>query len=86
MRALLLISALVFMAACSSSGQRAPTTAAAQIDPFALQASSERRVSENYRIGPTDLLKMTVFQVKDLSADELRVDSSGNVEVPLIGT
>jgi polysaccharide export outer membrane protein len=39
-----------------------------------------------YRIGPLDVLKVTVFQEEDLSFDQLRVDASGNVSLPLIGT
>ncbi len=39
-----------------------------------------------YRIGALDVLKVTVFQEKDLSFDELQVDASGNVSLPLIGT
>lgn len=39
-----------------------------------------------YRIGPLDVLKLTVFQEKDLSFDEIQVDASGNLSLPLIGT
>ncbi|MFJ6023043.1 polysaccharide biosynthesis/export family protein [Brevundimonas sp. NPDC092305] len=39
----------------------------------------------SYRIGPADLLKVTVFQVEDLSFDEIRVDASGTLNMPLIG-
>src|SRR3546814_19100731 len=39
-----------------------------------------------YRIGALDVLKVTVFQEEDLSFDELQVDASGNVSLPLIGT
>jgi polysaccharide biosynthesis/export protein len=36
------------------------------------------------RIGPLDKLRVNVFQVKELSGD-FQVDSTGNVEFPLIG-
>jgi len=37
-----------------------------------------------YRIGPSDLLAVTVFQVKDLDR-EVRVNNAGEVTLPLIG-
>ena len=39
-----------------------------------------------YRIGPLDVLKVTVFQEQDLSFDQIQVDASGNLSFPLIGT
>ncbi len=38
-----------------------------------------------YRIGPLDVLKITVFQEPDLSLEEVPVDASGNILFPLIG-
>jgi polysaccharide export outer membrane protein len=38
-----------------------------------------------YRIGALDVLKVTVFQEPDLSFDQMQVDASGNVSLPLIG-
>lgn len=38
-----------------------------------------------YRIGPLDVLKVTVFQEKDLSFDQIQVDAAGNLSFPLIG-
>jgi polysaccharide biosynthesis/export protein len=37
-----------------------------------------------YRIGPSDLLTITVFQVEDLNRD-VRVNNAGQVSLPLIG-
>lgn len=37
-----------------------------------------------YRIGPSDLLTITVFQVEDLDR-EVRVDNAGRISLPLIG-
>lgn len=37
-----------------------------------------------YRIGPSDLLEVKVFQVEDLDR-EVRVDNAGQVSLPLIG-
>ena len=44
------------------------------------------QASAAYRIGPLDVLKVTVFQEKDLSFDQIQVDASGNLAFPLIGT
>jgi polysaccharide export outer membrane protein len=41
--------------------------------------------SSEYRIGVGDKLSVRVFQVEDLSFDELVVDTSGNINLPLIG-
>lgn len=40
----------------------------------------------DYRIGPLDELKVTVFLVEDLSFDKLTVGATGLIEMPLIGT
>ncbi len=87
MRTLLLVGLALVLASCSSpSRDMGAMTAASTIDPAAMQAQSAGVGSENYLIGPTDVLKVSVFQVTDLSFDELRVDSSGNIQMPLIGT
>ncbi|TPG37961.1 polysaccharide export protein, partial [Sphingomonas koreensis] len=39
-----------------------------------------------YKLGPLDVLKVTVFQERDLSFDQIQVDASGNLAFPLIGT
>jgi polysaccharide export outer membrane protein len=41
--------------------------------------------SPEYNIGVGDKLSVRVFQVEDLSFDELVVDTSGNINLPLIG-
>lgn len=51
-----------------------------------MQSQSSLIDAAQYLIGPTDVLKISVFQVPDLSFDQLRVDSSGNIQMPLIGT
>jgi len=50
------------------------------VDPAVQFATSE------YRIGRFDKVKITVFQVPDLSLDAVQVDAAGQVQVPLIGT
>lgn len=48
-------------------------------------APSLAAVEEDYRISPLDVLKISVFQVPDLSGD-FPVDLAGNVTLPLVGT
>lgn len=43
-------------------------------------------ITTDYRIGPLDKLNITVFQVKDLTAENLQVDASGQILLPLIGS
>lgn len=47
-------------------------------------APSRLVLSEDYRISPLDKLKVTVFQVDDLS-EVYQVDLAGNIAMPLIG-
>jgi polysaccharide export outer membrane protein len=47
-------------------------------------APSTMLVDEDYKIGPLDTLRITVFQVPDLSGD-FEVDLTGRVALPLIG-
>lgn len=58
-------------------------TAASVVD---LPASSESGAARSdYRIGAGDKLNVRVFQVPDLSSEDLVVDTAGNVQLPLIG-
>lgn len=47
-------------------------------------APSTTLVDEDYKIGPLDTIKVTVFQVPDLSG-EFEVDLTGRVALPLVG-
>lgn len=54
--------------------------------PWAEAAAAGAPASpSDYRIGPLDKLNIVVFQVKDLSVDNLQVDASGQILLPLIG-
>lgn len=47
--------------------------------------STKRSTSDAlYRLGPDDLLELTVFRVKDLNR-KVRVDGGGQIELPLLG-
>jgi len=58
-------------------------TAAESVD-FQVAEAVTASPSE-YRIGVGDKLNVRVFQVEDLSFDALVVDTSGNIQLPLIG-
>jgi len=84
-----LILLLSFVAAACATGSRrdaSAVTAASVVDPIAMMGSSQADASGDYKIGATDLLKVSVFQVPDLSFDEIRVDASGNLQMPMIGS
>lgn len=72
------------LTACASG--QASRTASAGIDPSALAGEYRAQPVADYRIGPTDLLSVTVFQVPDLTFPEIRVDASGYINMPLIRT
>jgi polysaccharide biosynthesis/export protein len=59
------------------SGQALPA-------PDTTSATGAYQGQSDYRIGPLDLLEITVFQVDDLSR-KVRVNSSGQISLPLIG-
>lgn len=80
------LAAAIALSACvSDSREIASSAAATLIDPAALQASSAVPGEVGYRIGPSDKLALRVFQVEDLSFDEIYVDASGDLQLPLLG-
>jgi len=86
MRTLALLIIAFAVAACGTSGRdSANVTAATAVDSYALPLDQAVAPAEDYRIGETDVLSVSVFRVPELSFTELRVDSSGNIQMPLIG-
>lgn len=80
--AVLLASA--FLASCAGPRMEIAEMTAAQ--PADLQSvQTVTATPTEYRIGVGDKLDIRVFQVEDLSFEELVVDTSGNVNLPLIG-
>ena len=69
-----------FLPSCASTNL--PTGAEAY---DIIPAPSSQIRAADYKIGPLDVLKVTVFQEEDLSFEEVPVDASGNVLFPLIG-
>lgn len=86
MRALSLvtIASALFLAACG--GPKMDVSQMTAAEPVDLEsAPSTTAPQAEYRIGVGDKLSLRVFQVPDLSFDELTVDTSGNIQMPLIG-
>ncbi len=83
-RTVILLPLTLALAACGG-GQMDPSlmTAAQPVDLGAARAASTP-VGE-YVIGVQDELDVRVFQVEDLSFEKLIVDTSGNIQMPLIG-
>lgn len=50
-----------------------------------IQVAPSSVLLQEYRIGVGDKLDVRVFQVADLSFEDLTVDTSGNIQMPLIG-
>lgn len=83
---------LLVLAGCASSpngmrdgSARAVTVTDALRPPDTTAAGGAFTGVSDYRIGPQDLLEVSVFQVADLDRT-VRVNSGGQVSLPLIGT
>ncbi len=81
---LLLASTAIGLSSCG--GQQmdvSEMTAARPVEVLPVHAAGARG---DYRIGVGDKLNIKVFQVEDLSFEEIVIDSAGNVQLPLIGS
>ena len=86
-RALLAAGALVLLlGACASSGGAPRNAVAGELlpAPDTTTASGAYEGGTDYRIGAQDLLEVSVFGVSELT-QEVRVNSNGQVSLPLIG-
>jgi len=72
------------MALVVSGCASAPTRAGVGTYELINEASASVAPAD-YKIGVLDVLKISVFQEPDLSLDQVPVDASGNVLLPLIG-
>ena len=70
------------LGACGTGGN--PNRNDVQLLPLET-TSAGADATGRYRIGATDLINVTVFQVPTLSLEEVRVDAAGNLQMPLIG-
>jgi polysaccharide export outer membrane protein len=75
---------LALLSGCVSEGRggKIPYSPPGFVAPD--QASPTQALDDDYRISPLDTLKVSVFQVPDLSGD-FDVDLTGNIAMPLIG-
>jgi polysaccharide export outer membrane protein len=73
------------LTACGSGG-RMPADSRVATTVTALDAGPAAEASGQYRIGPSDKLALSVFQVEDLSFEAIYVDASGNLQLPLLGS
>lgn len=86
MRAPIVLAVLLALMLSACGGSRmnlSEMTSAQSADIGAVQPASS--VQTEYRIGVGDKLNVRVFQVPDLSFDNLVTDTSGNIQLPLIG-
>ena len=77
------LAAVLLFAGCASRGGAVTDGALTTLPPADPVADALGR--PEYRIGPSDLLSVAVFQVEDLDR-EVRVNNAGQVSLPLIGT
>ena len=76
----------LLLAACSVGGgtRDSATTTTVLAPPDTTSASGAYQGGGDYRIGAQDLLAISVFGVEEL-AKEVRVNSNGQISLPLIG-
>ena len=78
--------AALFLTACGGPRMDlAQMTAAQPADLQSAGIAAAGTAPGEYRIGVGDKINLRVFQVPDLSIDGLVIDTSGNVQMPLIG-
>ncbi len=84
---ILLLVAFALLAGCASQPALVTNSPNVHVSANGLPAPDLKQTyeaSSEYRIGPLDLLTISVFGVTDLTQD-VRVDSVGNITLPLIG-
>ena len=82
---LLACACLLLVACASGGGSRRPDMANVSLPPpDTTTASGAYKGGGDYRIGAQDLLEISVFGVDDLD-QEVRVNSNGQISLPLIG-
>jgi polysaccharide export outer membrane protein len=79
---LMAVLLLLAVAGCESTG--APSTA--YVATAGVSQAAPAAPTEDYRIGPLDKLNINVYQMKDLTLNDIQVDNSGKILLPLIGS
>jgi polysaccharide export outer membrane protein len=82
-RSILTAALAASLAACS--GQHLEPSFAREEEAARLLGIEGQGAPSEYRIAPTDVIRLQVLYEADLSADRLQVDAGGNIMVPLIG-
>lgn len=86
MRVLSSLLGLLLLTACADTARDISLmSAATPMETLSASPAQPGRAGGEYRIGQQDLLAVNVFQVADLSSDQVRVDSSGDISLPLLG-
>lgn len=85
MRSGLALLAALSLPACMAGAPQTTIGEMTVVDP---QTATSLATAPNgvYRIGPLDKLAIRVLQVEDLSFEEIYVDASGVLEMPLLGS
>jgi polysaccharide export outer membrane protein len=85
MRSLTLLL-LLALAGCASGPDLDPSLARGEqaYQSFAVEAAQQSNA--DYRVGPLDVLDVTVFREDNLSAKAVTVDAGGRIALPLIGS
>lgn len=81
MRILLSVMLAGSLAACAASPARQPSLTLVNVPT---EGGPLRSPAESI-IGPSDILSVVVFQVPELTHNELPVDTSGRIQLPLLG-
>lgn len=87
-RRLLSLLMVVALGGCASDGPigMAPGIEVAATDSMPAPTRADLFAEDRaYRIGPFDKLDITVFGIGELSSEEVQVDASGRLSLPLIG-
>jgi len=85
MRSKVKIGLLSFLVASCASGMHSNLPLGQQAYAV-IPASAPSTSSKEYLLGPLDTISVDVFQEPDLSAKDVRLDSAGNVILPLVGS
>lgn len=86
-----LMTATVLGGCQSSVGGGAPTAQATSSQPaafggFKAIGAPTTTAASNYKIGVSDILAISVFQIPELSSSSRQVSGDGTISMPLIGT
>jgi polysaccharide export outer membrane protein len=85
MRKIVAVAVLSFFAGACASGMHTDLPLGQQAYAI-IPASAPASAPKEYVLGPLDTISVDVFQEPDLSAKDVRLDSSGNVLLPLVGS